>query len=95
VTKASEESDRIPNGCKETFLFLRRGVIDQTRIHVEQFSKIGKKQWTLREYEEEDEAMSGDKPLRVYALASVPFNISLQDLYNKVKFEQEGESGKC
>jgi hypothetical protein len=26
VTKASEESDRIPNGCKETFLFLRRGI---------------------------------------------------------------------
>ncbi len=26
MTKASEESDPIPNGCKETFLFLRRGV---------------------------------------------------------------------
>ncbi|BAY75825.1 hypothetical protein NIES25_22740 [Nostoc linckia NIES-25] len=53
-------------------------LIDQTRIRVEQFSKIGKKQWTLREYDEEDEAI---------ALATVPFEISLQDLYNKVKFE--------
>ncbi|QMS90415.1 Uma2 family endonuclease [Nostoc edaphicum CCNP1411] len=53
-------------------------LIDQTRIHVEQFSKIGKKQWTLREYDEEDEAI---------ALVTVPFEISLQDLYNKVKFE--------
>lgn len=61
-------------------------LIDQTRIHVEQFSKIGKKQWTLREYDEEDEAI---------ALTTVPFEISLQDLYNKVKFElveSEGES---
>ncbi|MEH2122937.1 Uma2 family endonuclease [Nostoc sp.] len=61
-------------------------LIDQTRIHVEQFSKIGKKQWTLREYDEEDEAI---------ALGTVPFEISLQDLYNKVKFEpveSEGET---
>ncbi|MFN6563352.1 MAG: Uma2 family endonuclease [Nostoc sp. ChiSLP01] len=53
-------------------------LIDQTRIRVEQFSKIGKKQWTLREYDEEDEAI---------ALTTVPFEISLQDLYNKVNFE--------
>ncbi|MBD2728496.1 Uma2 family endonuclease [Nostoc sp. FACHB-892] len=61
-------------------------LIDQTQIHVDQFSKIGKKQWTLREYDEEDEAI---------ALVTVPFEISLQDLYNKVKFEpveSEGES---
>ena len=53
-------------------------LIDQTRIHVDQFSKIGKKQWKLREYDEEDEAI---------ALTTVPFEISLQDLYNKVNFE--------
>ncbi|MEH1846087.1 MAG: Uma2 family endonuclease [Nostoc sp.] len=61
-------------------------LIDQTRIHIDQFSKTGKKQWTLREYDEEDEAI---------ALVTVPFEISLQDLYNKVKFEpveSEGES---
>ncbi|MHC5611580.1 MAG: Uma2 family endonuclease [Nostoc sp.] len=61
-------------------------LIDQTRIHVDQFSKTGKKQWALREYDEEDEAI---------ALVTVPFEISLQDLYNKVKFEpveSEGES---
>ncbi len=61
-------------------------LIDQTRIHVDQFSKTGKKQWTLREYDEEDEAI---------ALVTVPFEISLQDLYNKVRFEpveSEGES---
>jgi len=52
-------------------------LIDQTRIHVEQFSKIGKKQWNLREYDEEDEAI---------ALVTVPFEITLQDLYDKVNF---------
>ncbi|MEH2070950.1 MAG: Uma2 family endonuclease [Nostoc sp.] len=61
-------------------------LIDQTRIHVNQFSKTGKKQWTLREYDEEDEAI---------VLVTVPFEIYLQDLYNKVKFEPvelKGES---
>lgn len=53
-------------------------LIDQTRIYVEQFSKTGKKQWSLREYDEEDQAI---------ALNTIPFEISLQDLYNKVKFE--------
>ncbi|HLO87251.1 MAG TPA: Uma2 family endonuclease [Nostocaceae cyanobacterium] len=52
-------------------------LIDQTRIHVEHFSKTGKKQWNLREYDEEDEAI---------ALVTVPFEISLQDLYDKVNF---------
>ena len=52
-------------------------LIDQNRIHVEQFSKTGKKRWNLREYDEEDENIS---------LVTVPFEISLQDLYSKVKF---------
>jgi hypothetical protein len=45
---------------------------------VTQYLKTGKKRWEIREYDEEDEAI---------ALASVPFEISLQNLYNKVKFE--------
>ncbi|MDJ0733888.1 MAG: Uma2 family endonuclease [Nostocaceae cyanobacterium] len=53
-------------------------LIDQTKIYVEQFSKTGNKQWMLREYDEEDEGIS---------LNSVGFEISMQDLYNKVKFE--------
>ncbi len=57
---------------------------DQTRILVEQYSKTGKKRWELREYDEEDLAI---------ALTSVPFEISLQDIYNKVKFEVEDVEG--
>ena len=52
-------------------------LIDQNRIYAEQYSKTAKKRWTLCEYDEEDESIS---------LTTVPFEISLQDLYNKVKF---------
>lgn len=52
--------------------------IDQTQIRVEQYFKTGKKQWSLREYDAEDQAI---------AFNTVPWEISLADLYNKVKFE--------
>jgi len=53
-------------------------LIDQNSIHIDHFSQTGKKRWELREYDQEDEAV---------ALTTVPFEISLLDLYNKVKFE--------
>ena len=53
-------------------------LIDQTQIRVEQYFKTGKKQWSLREYDAEDQAI---------AFNTVPWEISLADLYNKVKFE--------
>lgn len=59
-------------------------LIDQTRFHVEQFSKTAKKRWLVSEYDEEDEAI---------ALNSVSFQISLLDLYNKVKFETVDSEG--
>ncbi len=84
-TKGYDSEDKF-QAYRTICTFQEYVLIDQTRIHVDQFSKIGKKQWTLREYDEEDEAI---------ALVTVPFEISLQDLYNKVKFdpvEPEGES---
>jgi Uma2 family endonuclease len=60
-------------------------LIDQNRIHIEQFYKTGKKRWTLCEYDEEDQAI---------AFSSVPFEIFLQDLYNKVKFEVVESAGE-
>src|SRR4028119_383435 len=59
-------------------------LIDQTRINVKQFSKTGKKRWTFSEYDQEDEALS---------LTTVEFQISLLDLYNKVKFEAVDSEG--
>ena len=57
-------------------------LVDQTRIRVEQSYITSKKQGWFREYDEEDEAI---------ALTSVPFQISLNDLYSKVKFEPAAE----
>jgi len=60
-------------------------LIDQNQIRIEQFSKTEKKQCNLREYDEENKAI---------ALVTVPFEITLQDLYNKVKFEVAEPQGK-
>jgi Uma2 family endonuclease len=76
-TKSYDRNDKF-EAYRSIPTFQEYLLIDQTRIHVEQFSKTGKKQWALREYDEEDEAI---------ALVTVPFEISLQDLYNKVQFE--------
>lgn len=54
-------------------------LIDQTRIYIEHFSKTDKKRWSFGEYNKSDEAI---------ALASVSFEISIADIYNKVNFEQ-------
>lgn len=65
-------------------------LFDQTKIYIEQYSKTANKRWSLREYDAED---------TVITLASVEFQISLTDVYNKVKFEiadSESESArKC
>ena len=54
-------------------------LLDQTRKYIEHFSKTDNKRWSFAEYNESDEAI---------ALASIPFQISIADIYNKVKFEQ-------
>ncbi|MBN3882116.1 MAG: Uma2 family endonuclease [Nostoc sp. JL34] len=76
-TKGCDREDKF-QAYRTISTFQEYLLIDQTRIHIDQFSKTGKKQWTLREYDEEDEAI---------AFVTVPFEISLQDLYNKVNFE--------
>jgi Uma2 family endonuclease len=45
-------------------------LVDQTQVHVEQYSKVSVKQWTLCEYDGSDKAI---------ALTKVPFQISLVD----------------
>ncbi len=53
-------------------------IIEQTEMHVEQFSKTAENKWFLTEYDGEN---------AVLALTSVQFQISLQDIYDKVNFE--------
>ncbi|AFY32073.1 Uma2 family endonuclease [Calothrix sp. PCC 7507] len=87
LSKSTKGYDR--EGKFETYrtipTFQEYLLIDQNRVHIDQFYKTSKKQWMLREYDEEDEAI---------ALASVTFEISLKDLYNKVKFEPVESAGE-
>ena len=53
-------------------------LIDQTRIYIEHFSKTDNERWLFGDYDQSDDAIT---------LASVSFQISLADIYNKVKFE--------
>lgn len=54
-------------------------LLDQTRRYIEHFSKTDNKRWSFCDYDASDDAI---------ALASVSFEISLADIYNKVNFEQ-------
>lgn len=55
-------------------------LIDQYRMHVEQYFKTENNKWIFSEYGDEDVILS---------LASVSFQISLADIYDKVDFDVE------
>jgi Uma2 family endonuclease len=59
-------------------------LLDTTKIAVEHFSKIDAKRWSFCEYDESDQTIT---------LSSVDFQISLADVYNKVKFVEEDAEG--
>lgn len=53
-------------------------LVDQYSTHVEHYVKTEQRKWIFQEYDEVDNAL---------AFASLPFEILLTDLYDKVKFE--------
>lgn len=55
-------------------------LIDQYKMHVEQYSKTDNNRWIFTEYEDADVTIS---------LASISFEISLFDIYNKVDFNTQ------
>lgn len=55
-------------------------LIDQYTMHVEQYSKTDNNRWIFTEYEDADVTIS---------LASVSFEISLADIYDKVDFDTQ------
>ncbi|MBD2597768.1 Uma2 family endonuclease [Nostoc spongiaeforme FACHB-130] len=57
-------------------------LVEQDRIFVEHFYKTANKRWSLQEYDAEDELIN---------LVTVPLEIKLQDLYNKVEFEVKSD----
>jgi len=79
LSESTQCYDREENRAYRTIAsFQEYLLVDQNSIHIDHFSQTGKKCWELREYDREDKAL---------ALTTVPFEISLLDLYNKVKFE--------
>jgi Uma2 family endonuclease len=59
-------------------------LLEQNRISVEHYSKTANKRWSLQEYDEEDELIT---------LVSIPLEITLRDLYNKVKLDIDDSEG--
>lgn len=55
-------------------------LIDQHSLHIEQYYKTEPRKWIFSEYDGEE---------AILLLNSVPFEISLADLYDKVDFEAE------
>jgi Uma2 family endonuclease len=55
-------------------------LIDQYTMHVEQYSKTDNNRWIFTEYEDADVTIS---------LASIYFEISLADIYDKVDFDTQ------
>ncbi|BAZ09883.1 hypothetical protein NIES4071_16970 [Calothrix sp. NIES-4071] len=53
-------------------------LINQYTIHVEQYHKTDGKSWMFTEYDDLNETLS---------LKSIPFQITLADIYNRVRFE--------
>ncbi|HEY9813206.1 MAG TPA: Uma2 family endonuclease [Candidatus Sericytochromatia bacterium] len=54
-------------------------LIDQTKIHVEQFAKTADNKWLLSEYEDENALL---------ALTNIQFEIPLVDIYSRVEFNE-------
>ncbi|HBL62873.1 MAG TPA: hypothetical protein DDZ80_32235 [Cyanobacteria bacterium UBA8803] len=80
-TKGYDKSDKF-KGYRTIPTFQEYLLIDQTQIYIEHFHKTNERRWDFRDYDESDEAI---------ALASVSFEISISDIYNKVNFEQVDE----
>jgi len=55
-------------------------LIDQYKIHIEQYFKIDKKRWTFIEYDDLNEMIS---------LNSLNLEIAIADIYDKVNFDRE------
>jgi Uma2 family endonuclease len=55
-------------------------LIDQYKVHIEQYFKTDKKRWTFVEYDDFNETIS---------LNSINFEIAIADIYDKVNFKQE------
>lgn len=63
--------------------FVEYLLIDQYTMYVEQYFKTGQNSWTFSEYYDVNETVT----LNSISLNSIPFQITLADIYDKVDFE--------
>jgi len=81
LSKSTQEYDRSSKFRAYRIIqtFQEYLLLDQNKIYVEQFFKTGAKSWSLREYDESDQAI---------ALSSLNFHIPLTAAYNKVQLSK-------
>ncbi|NJK67408.1 MAG: Uma2 family endonuclease [Microcoleus sp. CSU_2_2] len=86
LSKSTKNYDRVDKfGFYKTIPTFREYItIDQTKIHVEQYSKTENKRWLYSEYDEED-------PVLVFN--SFQIEVPLSAIYKKVNFEQVEREG--
>ncbi|MCU0565491.1 MAG: Uma2 family endonuclease [Oculatellaceae cyanobacterium Prado106] len=89
LSESTEDSDRQEKFSSYRTIpsFQEYVLIDQTRVRIEHHTKQAAKRWMLQDLDGDD---------RQLQLISIPFTISLEDLYHKVKFaeaEPVGETG--
>ncbi len=79
LSNSTEEYDRLGkfNLYRSIPSFQEYVLINQTRVQVEHYTKQTAKRWMLQDLDPEDEQVQ---------FASIPFAISLHDLYCKVQF---------
>lgn len=82
LSKSTEDYDRLGKFSLYRTLpsFQEYVLINQTRIHVEHYTKQAVKRWMLQDLDSEDHHVQ---------FASIPFAIALGDLYQKVKFADQ------
>jgi Uma2 family endonuclease len=75
-TRDYDESGKF-NAFRTLPSFVEYLLIDQAKVSVVHYTKTGEKQWSMREYDAEDEMIKFN---------TLEFEITLTDIYNKVKF---------
>jgi Uma2 family endonuclease len=78
-TKAYDKDEKF-RAYRTISSFQEYVLIDQYSLHVEQYYKTEPRKWIFSEY---------DGAEAILSLNSVPFEIALADLYDKVAFEAE------
>jgi Uma2 family endonuclease len=85
LSKSTKNYDRVEKFAAYRTIagFSEYVLIDQYTMHVEQYSKTDNNKWIFSEYEGGDATLS---------LNSIPFQIILADIYDKVDFNAEPSS---